>query len=153
MIFCLQSHVIGTQPQVPITRIYHANICKKFTHEIVIITFDCVSSISYAYECVNVLWLTVKDIWLSSFIYHRFSDSLHSIPSFNLSPSFFSQLTIVPASMVGDNAGRVTLVCDGKLLQYPRQKFTFHTDGCKFRLWLMIGAALKSIKQQKKITF
>lgn len=37
------------------------------------------------------------------------------IPSFNLSPSFFSQLTIVPDSIVGDNAGSVTLEWDGKL--------------------------------------
>lgn len=44
----------------------------------------------------------------------------NNAPSFNLSPTFFSQLTIVPNSMVGDNAGNVTLVCDGKLLQYPR---------------------------------
>lgn len=74
------------------------------------------------------------------------------VPSFNLSPSFFSQLTIVPDSMVGDNAGNVTRVCDGKLLQYPRQKSTFHTDGCKVRLWFMPDALLENKNDKKKYT-
>lgn len=45
--------------------------------------------------------------------------------------------------MVGDSAGNVTRVCDGKLLQYPRQKFTFHTDGCMFWLWFVLDDNLQ----------
>ena len=33
-----------------------------------------------------------------------------TLPSLNLSPSFFSQLTIVPVSMVGLSAGNNTLM-------------------------------------------
>ena len=35
-------------------------------------------------------------------------------PSFNWSPSFFSQLTIVPDSMVGESLGNVTFTWSGK---------------------------------------
>lgn len=73
------------------------------------------------------------------------------VPSFNLSPSFFSQLTMVPISMVGDSAGKSTLKCSGNApFEYFRTRFLLHSFGlCKDRR----GSCVRSLLKKYDIKF